>query len=68
MPRALSLVLAMAGFYGARVAGSSGAVDRRGTLPVSPELEAELIRTCAAVLAIRAELMRALGYAPEDRT
>ncbi len=39
---------------------------RRGTLPVSPELEAELMRTCAAVLAIRAELMRALGYAPED--
>ena len=27
MPRALSLVLAMAGFYGTRVAGSSGAVD-----------------------------------------
>ena len=34
----------------------------RGALPLSPEVEDELMATCAAVLAIRAELMRALGY------
>ena len=38
-----------------------------GKLPLTPEVEEELIRTCAAVLAIRAELMRALGYTAEER-
>ena len=33
-----------------------------GALPVTPETEEELINACAAVLAIKAELMRALGY------
>ncbi|MEL6464965.1 MAG: hypothetical protein AAFQ58_08350 [Pseudomonadota bacterium] len=37
-----------------------------GALPVSPEVEEELMATCAAVLAIRSELMRALGYKPEE--
>lgn len=38
-----------------------------GTLPLSPEVEDELMATCAAVLAIRMELMKALGYdAGED--
>ena len=37
-----------------------------GTLPVSPEVEEELMATCAAVLAIRSELMKALGYKPEE--
>ncbi|MCR9089203.1 MAG: hypothetical protein NXH97_20965 [Rhodobacteraceae bacterium] len=35
---------------------------KTGALPVSPETEEELISACAAVLAIKAELMRALGY------
>lgn len=66
---ALGRILGMLGEL--RVAASLDQLSeaaRRGTLPVSPELEAELLRTCAAVLAIRAELMRALGYAPEDGT
>jgi hypothetical protein len=33
-----------------------------GTLPLTPELEEELAKACAAVLAIKAELMRSLGY------
>ncbi len=33
-----------------------------GALPLTPEIEEELLATCAAVLAIRAELMRALGF------
>ncbi|MEO1190237.1 MAG: hypothetical protein AAFY02_00640 [Pseudomonadota bacterium] len=33
-----------------------------GTLSLSPEIEEELLATCAAVLAIRMELMKALGY------
>lgn len=37
-----------------------------GTLPVSREVEEELMATCAAVLAIRMELMRALGYPVEE--
>lgn len=38
-----------------------------GALPLSPEVEDELMATCAAVLAIRMELMKALGYdAGED--
>ncbi len=39
-----------------------------GTLPLTPEVEEELATACAAVIAMRAELMRALGYAPEDDT
>ncbi|SMD07222.1 plasmid mobilization relaxosome protein MobC [Primorskyibacter flagellatus] len=38
-----------------------------GALPLSPEVEAELMATCAAVLAIRAELMKALGYDCKDQ-
>ena len=33
-----------------------------GALPLSPEVEEELMATCAAVLAIRSELMKALGF------
>jgi len=39
-----------------------------GALPLSPEVEDELMATCAAVLAIRMELMRALGYDTEARS
>ncbi|MEL7467832.1 MAG: hypothetical protein AAFN27_05235 [Pseudomonadota bacterium] len=37
-----------------------------GALEVSPELEEELRGACAAVLAIHAELLRALGYKGES--
>ncbi|SMO51926.1 mobilisation protein (MobC) [Thalassovita litoralis] len=40
----------------------------KGALPLSPEVEEELFATCAAVLAIRMELMKALGYESEDRS
>lgn len=40
----------------------------KGALPLTPEVEEELMATCAAVLAIRMELMRALGYESEDRS
>lgn len=33
-----------------------------GVLPLSPEVEEELSAACAAVFAIKAEVMRALGY------
>lgn len=39
-----------------------------GTLPLTPEVEEELALACAAVIAMRAELLRALGYEAEDRT
>ncbi len=39
-----------------------------GALPMSPEVEEELMATCAAVLAVRMELMKALGYDAEDRS
>ncbi|EAQ04936.1 hypothetical protein OB2597_06620 [Pseudooceanicola batsensis HTCC2597] len=39
----------------------------KGALPLSPEVEEELFATCAAVFAIRMELMKALGYESEDR-
>ena len=39
-----------------------------GTLPLTPEVEEELATACAAVIAMRAELMRALGYEQEDDT
>lgn len=38
-----------------------------GALPMTSEVEEELMATCAAVLAIRMELMKALGYDVEDR-
>lgn len=37
-----------------------------GTLPLTPEVEEDLIKACAAIFAIRAELMRALGYPPSE--
>ncbi|WP_282604468.1 hypothetical protein [Pelagibius sp. Alg239-R121] len=37
-----------------------------GALPLTEETEQEIIKACAAVLAIRAELMRALGYPVEE--
>lgn len=38
-----------------------------GALPVTPELEEELSEACSAVQSMRAELMRALGFAqPEE--
>lgn len=37
-----------------------------GTLPVSPELEEELVRCCAAIVAIKSELMKALGYSDKE--
>jgi hypothetical protein len=40
----------------------------RGALPLSPEVEDELMATCAAVLAIRMELMKALGFESEERS
>lgn len=36
----------------------------KGTLPLTPEVEDELMTACTAILAIQAELMRALGYRP----
>jgi len=36
-----------------------------GALPMTPETEEELSNACAAVIAIRTELMRALGYSIE---
>ena len=37
-----------------------------GSLPVSPEVEAELIETCKEVQELRADLLRALGKAPRS--
>lgn len=37
-----------------------------GTLPVTPETEEELVNACAAILAIKMELMRALGYGSKE--
>lgn len=36
-----------------------------GTLPLTPDVEEDLARACAAVIAMKAELMRALGYPAE---
>ena len=36
-----------------------------GSLPVTPETEADLKEACREVLALRAELLRALGKSPE---
>ncbi|WP_227271592.1 hypothetical protein [Roseobacter weihaiensis] len=40
----------------------------KGALPLSLDAEDELIATCAAVLAIRMELMKAIGYESEERS
>ncbi|TPE46483.1 hypothetical protein [Amaricoccus solimangrovi] len=37
-----------------------------GSLPVTPETEADLRQACRDVAAIRADLLRALGSSPED--
>lgn len=37
-----------------------------GSLPVTPETEADLQEACRAVSAMRADLLRALGKMPED--
>jgi hypothetical protein len=37
-----------------------------GSLPVSPEVEAELIAACREVQELRADLLRALGKAPRS--
>lgn len=60
---ALAQVLGMLGAM--EVAGSFrelAAAAKSGALPVTPETEEELLNACAAVLAIKAEVMRALGY------
>ena len=65
---ALAQVLGMLGNL--RLANNLNQLARAaniGTLPLTPEVEEELIRACAAVLAIRAELIRALGYQVEDQ-
>ncbi|WP_299970566.1 hypothetical protein [uncultured Roseobacter sp.] len=54
------------GMLGAMEAASSlrelAKAAQTGALPVTPETEEELVNACAAVLAIKAEVMRALGY------
>jgi hypothetical protein len=60
---ALAQLLGMLGTM--RLAGNLNQLARAansGTLPLSPELEEELGQACAAVMAMKAELMRALGY------
>ncbi|WP_299866715.1 hypothetical protein [uncultured Roseobacter sp.] len=60
---ALAQVLGMLGAM--QAAGSFrdlAAAAKSGALPVTPETEEELINACAAVLAVKAEVMRALGY------
>jgi hypothetical protein len=64
---ALAQVLGMLGAL--RIASNLNQLAKAaniGALPVSDEVEEELGRACAAVLAIKAELMRALGYPEED--
>lgn len=40
----------------------------KAALPLSPEVEAELMTICDAVLAIRMDLMSALGFESEERS
>lgn len=40
--------------------------SKTGALPLSPEVEKEIVATCAAVMAVRNELMKALGYQSEE--
>lgn len=66
---ALAQVLGMIGNM--RLASNLNQLARSaniGTLPLTPEVEEELTTACAAVIAMRAELMRALGYEQEDET
>jgi hypothetical protein len=65
---ALAQVLGMLGNM--RLASNLNQLARSaniGTLPLTPEVEEELARSCAAVIAMRAELLRALGYEADDR-
>lgn len=64
---ALAQVLGMLGAM--RISSNLNQLARAanmGALPVSEDVEEELGKACAAVLAIKAELMRALGYQDED--
>lgn len=64
---ALAQVLGMLGAM--EVAGSFrelAAAAKSGALPVTPETEEELVNARAAVFAIKAEVMRALGYDDVD--
>jgi hypothetical protein len=38
-----------------------------GALPVTPETESEIVEACAAVSAMRRDLMRALGIGEDER-
>ncbi|TRW96340.1 hypothetical protein FNJ84_13435 [Paracoccus sp. M683] len=65
---ALAQVLGMLGNM--RLASNLNQLARSaniGTLPLAPEVEEELALACAAVIAMRAELLRALGYEAENR-
>lgn len=64
---ALAQVLGMLGNM--RLASNLNQLARAsniGTLPLTPEVEEDLSAACAAVIAMRVELMRALGYGPEE--
>lgn len=63
---ALAQVLGMLGHM--RLANNLNQIARSaniGALPLTPEVEEELAKACAAVIAMKAELMRALGYPAE---
>lgn len=63
---ALAQVLGMLGHM--RLANNLNQLARAaniGALPLTPEVEADLAKACAAVIAMKAELMRALGYPAE---
>lgn len=63
---ALAQVLGMLGHM--RLANNLNQIARSaniGALPLTPEVEEELAKACAAVIAMKAELMRALGYPVE---
>lgn len=63
---ALAQVLGMLGNM--RLANNLNQLARAaniGALPLTPEVEADLAQACAAVIAMKAELMRALGYPAE---
>lgn len=63
---ALAQVLGMLGNM--RLANNLNQLARAaniGALPLTPEVEADLATACAAVIAMKAELMRALGYPAE---
>tara|TARA_B100002003_G_scaffold30629_2_gene25663 strand:+ start:1026 stop:1481 length:456 start_codon:yes stop_codon:yes gene_type:complete len=63
---ALAQTLGMLGHM--RIANNLNQLARAaniGALPLTREVEEDLSRACAAVLAMKAELMRALGYPAE---